>query len=122
MATKLGDACFSASTFAACAGISMPRGGMHRQAAAINEICQPLAGSIARLSSAGWPELKSAERVTQVEKPNEWPKTQVLGALRHGRQKQIGRLCKTVRGAVMLSHVVGIESCAIAGFGDAEPL
>jgi hypothetical protein len=48
MAMKLGDACFRAWTSAACAGVEMPDDGLHREAAAIGEICRPVAAVIPR--------------------------------------------------------------------------
>lgn len=66
MVMKLGDACFNAPSFAACAGVNVPLGVMHRAAATIGEICQPVAGSTARFSSANGSErvggLRSARR------------------------------------------------------------
>jgi hypothetical protein len=48
MAMKFGDGCFRAWTFAACAGVDMPDDVLHREAAAIGEICQPVAAVIPR--------------------------------------------------------------------------
>ena len=47
---KLADGCFNARTFADSAGVNTTRGVMHREAVTIGEICQPVAGSIARFS------------------------------------------------------------------------
>ena len=53
MATKLGEAFFKTATLAVSEGVSIGVGFMQREAAAIGEICQPVAGSTAGPSSLG---------------------------------------------------------------------
>src|SRR5208337_2190896 len=50
ISTKLGDASFNATTFAASDGVSVGVGFMQRHAATVGEICHPVAGSTARAS------------------------------------------------------------------------
>ena len=50
IATKLGEASFKAPTFAASDGVSVGVGFMQRDAATIGEICQPVLGSMAKVS------------------------------------------------------------------------